>query len=322
MRAGETNGGWRPMGGCLTPLLWVRVSLMFTPMTASITVLSPFGTDPGSLNSAARVFAELLGESLGVAATLRLDKALGNVTAYACTQAPADGSVVLLGGFGPTVLDPWYRKQACSPLEQLRFIGQVSWMPILLFAARQAPFDDLHGFIEHARRHPGMTVGIGRPRGGSPEPSTALLARLAGVELAFTDQTVDDLRAGRILAAAFHPFEPQCKAVLDGVARPLATYTPARLAGYPDTPTLIELGYPMAFTSWRVAAVPRATDEATFEKLRAAVERIARDPRFHAALSNPSGEIPTWRGPQETERWIRAQAFACGRIIKDLGLAE
>ena len=290
-------------------------------MPATITVLSPFGTEPGALNSAARVFADLLGERLGVPAALKLDPALGNVTAYACSQAPADGSVVLLGGFGPTVLDPWYGKQTYSPLEDLRFIGQVSWMPILLFAARQAPFEDLHGFIDHARRHPGMTVGIGRPRGGSPEPSTALLARLAGVELVFTDQTVGDLRTGRILAAAFHPFGPQHQAVLDGVAKPLATYTPTRLARYPDTPTLIELGYPMAFTSWRVVAVPRAIDDGTFHKLREAVEHVARDSRFHAALSSPSGEISTWRGPQATENWIRAQTFACGRIIRDVGLA-
>lgn len=287
---------------------------------AAITVLSPFGTEPGALNSAAQTFADMLGERLGVRAELKLDKELGNVTEYVCTKAPADGSVVLLGGFGPAVLDTWYEKLSYAPRNDLRFIGQVSWMPIMLFAAKNAPFDDLHSFIEYARKNPGMTVGIGRPRGGSPEPSTALLAKLAGVELTFTDQTVDDLRSGRILAAAFHPFGPQYKAVLDGVAKPLATYTPFRLPYYPDTPTLVEEGYPMAFTSWRMAAVPKATDDATFEKLRAAVQSIAQDPRFHAALSIPSGEIPTWRGPEETEKWIHAQTEAFGKIINYVGL--
>ena len=286
----------------------------------TITVLSPFGQGPDALNPAAIVFTEMLGERLGTKAELVFDKSLGNVTGYTCTKAPADGSVVLFGGFGPAVLDTWYEKLPYTPSEQLRYVGQVSWMPIMLFAAPDAPFDDLHSFIDYAKKNPGMTVGIGKPRGGSPEPSTALLAKLAGIELNFTDQSVNDLAEGKIMAAAFHPFGAQHKAVLAGKAKPIATYTPERLPYYPETPTLIEQGYPMAFTSWRIVAVPRATDDATFNKLVAAVESIAKDPRFHAALSSPSHELPMWRGPEETQKWIDAQTSAYGKIIEYVGL--
>lgn len=98
----------------------------------------------------------------------------------------------------------------------------------------------------------------------------------------------------------------------------LATFNETRLSMLPDVPTLKELGYDYAQTSWRAIVVHKETPDEV-EKLAATLKRVAESQAVQASAA-ANWEPIAWMGPKETTAFLEAELTFYERLTKSLGI--
>jgi tripartite-type tricarboxylate transporter receptor subunit TctC len=200
-------------------------------------------------------------------------------------SSKADGLTVAIVSTGMTVLTPLvndldYSKDDITP------IGVISHVPMNLVVGKNSSYKDAKAFIDAAKANPGkLTVAVS----GSSTPQAIELQRLKdqyGVDLTVVPF---DGSAGATTAvlgghadAAFINDAPEVSArVEDGSFRALAVSAKNRQKHLPDTPTLVELGYPeltLAVTTYALAGPAGMPGEIT-SKLASTLETCLKDPK-------------------------------------------
>jgi tripartite-type tricarboxylate transporter receptor subunit TctC len=103
--------------------------------------------------------------------------------------------------------------------------------------------------------------------------------------------------------------------------RMLATWGAARLAAYPDVPTLKELGYDLEYYLWTGLFAPRATPPAAVRLLREATRQAVQDPEFRASMERAQTPI-AYQDADEFRAWWDADAARLATVIKRIGRVE
>jgi tripartite-type tricarboxylate transporter receptor subunit TctC len=110
--------------------------------------------------------------------------------------------------------------------------------------------------------------------------------------------------------------------IRSGKLRALATLAPAqtRIAGFPDLPTLAELGYAgVQVTGWEGIVAPRGTPPAVVERLHSAIAKIVAEPevrrRFDAIGMEAAGD-----GPELLAAQIHSGLRMWTRLVREAGI--
>lgn len=232
----------------------------------------------------------------------------GMAAARALAAAAPDG--LTLGAVGTPVLLARAVEQGELPLlERLNFVASVAEEPLVLVASTGqgaiAPGNGLDGL----RGLPTNAL-LGTPPGGSAAQlvGDSVADQLGLTAFAFANAAAvrQAVQAGHIPVAMLAG--PDAMALLrDGRIVALAVAADRRSPLLPETPTLRELGLPLASRACRGFALPGGTPVAAINTLARALRAVVQDPEF-IAQADAFGYRPDFQGPDEWMGQVRATA--------------
>jgi tripartite-type tricarboxylate transporter receptor subunit TctC len=236
-----------------------------------------------AVDNGARVLSQRMGADLGQAFYLEnIPGSAGLIGAERVARAAPDGYT--LGAFNDSVLTmvPVIYKSSWDPLTDfvpVSLVGTIEWG---LVVKPDSPYRTVADFIAAAKAQPGK-LNYGSGGSGSPQHlAMALFAQRAGIVLTHVPYKGATPAAVAVAAgevdAAFQGLGTVTSLIAAGKLRLLAVSTPARLAQYPDVPTVGESGLPdFNFNSWFALVAPKGTPGPIVDRLYASVRRSLDD---------------------------------------------
>lgn len=180
----------------------------------------------------------------------------------------------------------------CPLLIDLSFDPIKETIPIIAFGKSNkmvtvksdSPFKTLKEFLEYAKQNPGK-ASYGHP--GIGTGNHLLMAAIAaqdGIKMNLVpfqgdSPAITALLGGHIMAAA-GTVASYSSHIDGGSIRPIATYEEERLDEYPETPTIIELGYPYTSNALFFIYGPKGLSESIIKKLEDAFSKASQSPSF------------------------------------------
>jgi tripartite-type tricarboxylate transporter receptor subunit TctC len=128
-----------------------------------------------------------------------------------------------------------------------------------------------------------------------------------------------DLLSGRVMMT-FSPIATAVGLVREGKLRALAVTSPRRTPAVPDTPTVVESGYPgFEAANWFGLFGPHGTPHAVVTRLHADTINALASTELRAKLSN-LGIDAIGSSPDELATLIKAEVPRWARIVRDSGI--
>jgi tripartite-type tricarboxylate transporter receptor subunit TctC len=263
--------------------------------------------DPGGQSDrGARVYQTHLEKALGQKVMIDYKVGGGGALGWReLSRAKPDG--YLFAGFNiPHIILQPLQQEVGYKTEQIVPVMIFQRTPLGLAVLNTSPYKTLKEFIEASKKNPFVfTVG------GSGSFSGYHMAALR----------FDKLAGTKITYVPFTGSAPQMMAFLGGhitavfgasddltihrdKLRVLAFATEERFPGFPDVPTLKELGYDMAEAVDRGVAVPPNTPDSAIQKLESAFLEVARKPVIREEMTR-QGFMPMAMGHQESVAYLQ-----------------
>jgi len=252
----------------------------------------------------------------------------GSVGTAKAARAPADGYTLVLGHSGTHAFNQaLYPKLLYRPLEDFRAIALVASMPSVLSVKTSAPFGDIAGLLDFARKNPGK-LSVGTAGAGSVSHlAAAMLVDAAKIEVTFvpyrgSSPAFTDLIAGNI-DALFDTSVQAIPQIKGGRVRPLAVTTPQRLESLPKIPTLEEACCRnLSLVIWYGLFAPKGTPEPAVKTLEAAVLASLADRTYRATMLSANAQVPDIAKANSTdlEATVRRDIVRFGELTRRANL--
>jgi tripartite-type tricarboxylate transporter receptor subunit TctC len=307
-------------------LAWNEAAAAQTYPSKPVHIVVPFA--PGGITDIlARALAQRLTENLGQQVVVEnRPGATGQVGAEAVAKAAPDGYTLLVAADATFVTNPhFYNKLAYDALSDFAPITGLGISPQALIVNPALPVRTLGDLIELARRKPGEinygTFGIG----SSGHLNIILLGEMTGTKFAPVHYrgaapAITDVIGGHIqmmivsIGLIAQPWQ-------SGQLRVLGFGSTARLAQYPDVPTLAESGLPgYEAGSWYGLAAPKGTPAEIVNLINAQTRRIFDDPAFRDQFLAPNFIFSIVSAPEAFAERIRTESEKWGKVIRDAGV--
>jgi tripartite-type tricarboxylate transporter receptor subunit TctC len=318
--------------GLLARAALLAIALGFPPcVTASaqsypakpIRIVVPFAAG-GITDVLARALAQRLAEDWGqqVVVENKPGGGTGQVgTEYVAKSAP-DGYTLLVTADATFVTAPHvYGKLPYDPVNDFAPVTGLGISPQALVVHPSLPVRTLGELVEFAKKRPGElnygTFGIG----SSGHLNIILMEGMTGTK--FTPvhyrgaaPAITDLVGGHIqmmivsIGLVAQPWQA-------GALKVLGFGSTARIAQYPEVPTLAESGLPgYEAGSWYGLTAPKGTPPEIVAKLNAQVQRIFNDPAFRDKFLAPNFIFSIVSSPQVFAERIRLESAKWEKVIR------
>lgn len=239
----------------------------------------------------------------------------GNLGTEIVVKAPADGYTLIVNSVGPMAVNAsLYGKLPYNPQTDLIPIVQIADVPNVLVVNPNVPVKNMEEFLAYAKANDGKlnygSTGIGT----SSHLSSFMLGRRAGFEATHIPykgaDALKDLLAGRI-QYMFATIPSVMSQIQAGKLRPMAVSSLKRSRSLPDTPTVVETGFPnFEAGSWFGFFAPKGTPDIVVTTLNKAVNEILGSPALEQQMiaqgADPAGGSAAQFGQfvqRETEKW-------------------
>lgn len=268
-------------------------------------------------------FAEALGQQLVID---NRPGASGGIGVETAATATPDGYTLLLGnvsalGIGPNLFAT-IRKRAADLVP----ITLVVDVPGALGIHGGLPPNNLKEFIAYARANEGKLSYGSAGYASAQRMAFEFFMSKAGIKLlhvpyrggagASTVATISGEVAATMVTTA--SLVPHAKT---GKIKILAVVAKKRIPALPDTPTMIESGFPeLDLGSWQGIYVPKGTPKAIIDKLYKITVKVVQDPWTGQQYSKVSAQQITSDSPAEFAKFMREQDAFWGKVTKDLGI--
>src|SRR5512138_3392510 len=286
-------------------------------------VPGPPGVPP---DLAARIVSERLASALGKPIVIEnRPGATGTIGLAEIAKAPPDGYTIGTLGMPYTVAPNLYRRLAYDTARDLSPVGQLVWSSQLLVVRASSSWRSLDDLVAAARANPGsLTFSSGQP-GVTSHLIGEMLKLRAGIDIRAIPfkGSMEGLAAtmGGQTDFMFTPAGNALGPVKAGKLRPLATATPARLAAYPEVPTMAELGYPgFDVRDWHGIVAPAGTPRPIIARLAAEVRAATADPAVRERLAAISMDPALDSGPEQFGALIRAELERWAKFVRESGI--
>ena len=166
-------------------------------------------------------------------------------------------------------------------------LAQVIEVPNLLVASADAPYDTVEELLEYAKANPGEVKfchsGVGNSThlaqeafymAADLEPEVFKTIGVAGGAESLT------AHLGKQVDVRFSTALDSIRYVESGDFKLLASTGTKRPEEYPDTPTMVELGYDLVFTNKQGYWIPKGVDERIQQQLADAIEAATKTQRY------------------------------------------
>lgn len=244
---------------------------------------------------------------------------------YAVVTAKPDGYTL---GFFPvaSVLPEVYTyfQVASYSSKDLRPISSVAQMAQPFVVKADAPWDSFKDIVEYARKNPGMKIGTG----GKQTMGYMVMAEVARKErVSFTN--VPFAGGPEILPALLGGHVPvgvmdyaQVKSMVDAKKlKILVMCTEKRVEFAPDIPTVVELGYRLAYVPILGLFGPKAMPDEFVKKIDDLVGKISEEQDFRTRMKN-YGIQPRYEDNVSYEKTLIRYKDSLQAFFKEEGLVK
>lgn len=217
-----------------------------------------------------------------------------------------------------------YRKLPYDPKTSFALVSMLTVSPYVIAAHPSLPVASVKELVALAKQRPAQLAYGTSGNGSSGHLTGALLEIMADVKLIH----VPYKGAAAALTDAIGGQNPLVITGATGLAqlvkarriRVLATCSSARLASWPELPTVAESGYPgFVGITWFGLVVPSGTPKVIIDRLQAEVVRIGAMPDVRERLSTQGFEVLTGT-PEAFAAFIARETERVSRVVKLSGI--
>jgi tripartite-type tricarboxylate transporter receptor subunit TctC len=249
----------------------------------------------------------------------------GIIGGEAVARSKPDGYTLLVGVPSAITMNPFvYKKLPYDPLRDLLPITQTATNTFGLVITPTLPAKSVKALVALAKSRPGDLLYGSAGTGNQTHLAAELFANAAGVNMLHVPYkgatpAWTDLMSGHV-ALMFTSTQGVAPHFKTGKLRLLATCGAARAAAFPNTPTLIESGYPgVEITGWTGLLAPAGTSPEIAAKLQAEVARILAMRDIRERMSSQGAE-PVGSTPAQFAAFIKSEAVKWSGVIRAVGL--
>ena len=279
----------------------------------------------GFADTPARMLAPRLSEQLGRQFFVENKPgAGGTIGADFVAKAPPDGYTLLLTGTPHVISAHLYKKMPYDALKDFTHIALIASGPYALVVNTQkVPVSSVRELIAMAKAQPGKIDFASSGNGSAQHLVGALFNSRAGIELNHvpykgSGPAMQDLIAGQV-GVSFAGVPNVLGHVRSGRLKALGVTTPQRWSELPEVPTLAEAGVPgYEATLWLNISGPPGMPADIVQRLNTEIGKALQDPEVQKNFRS-GGVEATSMGPQELERFMRAEYDKWGKVVRDTG---
>jgi tripartite-type tricarboxylate transporter receptor subunit TctC len=319
---------------------WVLVAIVFMATLASMPAsrAADYPTRPikfvvpyvagGPTDAQARMFAEYLGRELKQSVFIEnKGGAQGAIGAEAVAHGDADGYSLLFTTSSVIELNPvLYKKLSYDPARELRILGILSDVPMIMIIHPSVPAKTIAEFIDYAKKNPGK-LNFGSPGNGSiGQLAGEMFKQQAGIEMTHVPYkgagaALTDLLSGQI-QVMFESVGISLPPAQAGLVRPLAVTATQRIPEAPELPTIAESGYPSYRVSvWYGIAAPTRMPADAAQKISASITRALGDEAFRASLTKAGFSPLKPQDEAATKAFVDADTARWMGVVKQLNFS-
>jgi tripartite-type tricarboxylate transporter receptor subunit TctC len=280
----------------------------------------------GAANTAARIIAEKITESLGKPFVVEVVPGAGGILAATrvAKSAPDGYTIYMAGEAAMTTNVALYEKLPYHPLKDFAPVTLAVDSVNILAVHPSVPATSVRELVALAKAQPGKLTFAGPGIGTSPHIAGELLKSMAGIDILHVpyreaNAVIPDLLAGRV-SMYFGNIASLLSLVRAGQLRALAVSSLKRVALVPDLPTIAESGYPgYHATTWVGIVAPAGTPNAIVEKLNRAVVEAMKLLDVQKRFAD-LGLIIVGSTPEDMRRQIEADIPRKIKIVTEAGI--
>lgn len=257
---------------------------------------------PAAAGGGIDVLTRLIGQKL--TATLGQPVVIDNKPGAATILGTAEGAHAAPNGY--TLVNAPMAAMAVNPAvydrlpyapRDLAPVSLVASYPLILVVNKDVPVHSVKELVAYAKANPTKVNAGGAS--ATFQLATELFKQKTGTPIEYiaykgSNNTVTSVMSGEITMAIVDagPVSAQLKA---GRVRGLAVTSAARMAAFPDLPTMAEAGIPgMVVLSWAGIFAPAGTPQPIIKKLQDGIISAAKQPdvqaKMHALDLDPAGD--------------------------------
>jgi len=279
-----------------------------------------------AVDNAARIVAAKMSESMGQQVVIEnMPGAAGMIGTERVAKAAPDGYTI--GGFNDSImtmlpnLNEKMSWDIVRDFEPVSLVGTIEWG---LITGLDTPYKTAADVIADAKARPGK-VDYGSGGNGSPQHiAMALFASQAGLTMTHVPYKGATQAAVGVAAnevpVSFQGLGTAASLIQSKKVRLLGVATPAKLAAFPDAPTVSESGLPgFEFNSWFAVMAPAGTPKAIVNRLNAEIRKALGDPGVREKLI-AQGFTLRGSSPEELGTATKAQLAKYQRVMKAAGI--
>jgi tripartite-type tricarboxylate transporter receptor subunit TctC len=279
----------------------------------------------GFADTPARMLAPRLSDQLGRQFFVENKPgAGGTIGADFVAKSPPDGYTLLLTGTPHVISAHLYKKMPYDALKDFTHIALIGSGPYALVVNPQkVAANSVRELVALAQSQPGRIDYASSGNGSAQHLVGALFNSMAGVELNHvpykgSGPAMQDLISGQV-GVSFAGIPNVLGHVKSGRLKALAVTTPKRWSELPDVPTLAEAGVAgYEATLWLSVSGPAGMPLEIVQRLNSEIGKALQDPEVQNNF-RAAGVDATSMGPQELERFMRAEYEKWGRVVKETG---
>lgn len=280
----------------------------------------------GGVDIVARAFAHKLTETWGQQVLVdNRPGANGIIGIEAVAKAKPDGHTLAAAFTSVLTINPSvYKSLPYDTFRDFAPITQTVTNTIVLVVNPYLPARSVKELVALGKSRPGDLVygsfGIGNMTHLAGE-LLRLEARVKMLHIPYKGETpaITELLGGQV-ALLFATSAGADAHIRSGRLRLLATGGEKRAAAYPDTPTMIESGYPnVLVTGWGGLLAPAGTPRDIIQKIQRDTAQHLRGPELRDRLSAMGAE-PMGSTPDEFAAFLKAETAKWTRVVRAAGL--
>lgn len=285
--------------------------------TGPITMLVGYAAG-GQTDLVARAAAKVMSERLGVPINVvNKPGAGGAVAARELQKASPDGYTLLFHANTVVNSAPFIMQRVDFTPGDFEYAGMLTAYQVGLVTQKDAPFDDLKGFVAWARQNPGFSYGS-----LSPEARMYMeqIARKEGLQanivpLKGGGEMINAILGRHVvlaLSGGIHNKYPEQMKMVTAL-------TSFRHPSDPDALTIEENGYPLGMDSRTTLFLPKGTPRPVLDRLAGALKAAGTDGGFKKVVA--AANIPImYFGVDEAYREMAASYAKNKQIMESVGI--
>lgn len=281
----------------------------------------------GPLDTSIRIIQPGLQAALGVPVVLTTKGgAAGALGADFVNKAKPDGYTILASANAALTVAPNVNPQITYKYTDFAHICSYTADPGVITSKAGAPWKNLEGLVEYAKKNPGK-LNYGSPGMGTVAYFAMEIFKLSygldivPVHFQGTGPIKNAILGGHVdlAASGFGSLAPLIRA---GNIFPLVSTAPKRVEAFPDVPTMAEKGFPDASLNiWFGLFVPQKCPKVVVDKLATAMERVMKDPAVNSQIEK-AGLFVDYRDSEGTFKLVETEFAAVAKVVKKMGIGK